>query len=192
MNTNLGVEFVDFHYKINNNIIRLKIRESKEDNCSNIFYHNSNLIILMYDIINQTNFERIDYYYNKIKEKKGENFKICLVGNKNDLDSKRVIQTKNALLYSQNNNFDIFYEISCVNGYNINNLLEEIVKVLYLQYMKKEFNDNSKNVLNNSLTENENLSYFNENQTGYIDIEYEKDLNKVNKKKKCCDHCNIY
>ena len=192
MNTNLGVEFVDFHYKINNNIIRLKIRESKEDNCSNIFYHNSNLIILMYDIINQTNFERIDYYYNKIKEKKGENFKICLVGNKNDLDSKRVIQTKNALLYSQNNNFDIFYEISCVNGYNINNLLEEIVKVLYLQYMKKEFNDNSKNVLNNSLTENENLSYFNENQTGYIDIEYEKDLNKVNKKKKCCDHCNLY
>ena len=146
----------------------------------------------MYDIINQTNFERIDYYYNKIKEKKGENFKICLVGNKNDLNSKRVIQTKNALLYSQNNNFDIFYEISCVNGYNINNLLEEIVKVLYLQYMKKEFNDNSKNVLNNSLTENENLSYFNENQTGYIDIEYEKDLNKVNKKKKCCDHCNIY
>ncbi len=146
----------------------------------------------MYDIINQTNFERIDYYYNKIKEKKGEHFKICLVGNKNDLDSKRVIQTKNALLYSQNNNFDIFYEISCVNGDNINNLLEEIVKILYLQYMKKEFNDNSKNVLNNSLTENENISYFNESQKGYIDIEYEKELNLVNKKKKCCDRCNIY
>ncbi len=36
--------------------------------------------------------------------------------------------------------------------------------------MKKEFNDNSKNVLNNSLSENENLSYFNESQKGYIDI----------------------
>ena len=113
INTNFGAEFVTFHYRINNNIIKLKIKElSQENNFSNNFYNNSNLIILMYDISEQTNFERIDYYYNKIKENKGENFKICLVGNKLDLSSKRVIQTKNALLYSKNNKFDIFYEIS--------------------------------------------------------------------------------
>ena len=106
-----------YHYDSDYRIIKFKIADAKNNivkrmkNCKLIiwdfpgsdYYFNrtkynlkgSKIIILLYDITNKGSFEKINYYFNVIKEEK-LNPIIFLMGNKNDLTEKRSVEIKEA------------------------------------------------------------------------------------------------
>ena len=153
--------------------------------------NNSNVVILMYDITNQQSYQQIDELLNQIKENfEDKKFLICLIGNKIDLKSKRVVIEEKALLYCKNNNINLFKEISSIKGDNIKNLLQDIIKSLY-KPINNEENGCLKFSYNDSLFNSvKKASFFSNSQENqYIDNEYKEEIDNLNKKKCCKCQC---
>ncbi len=75
-------------------------------------------IILVYDITNKSSFDSIPEIMEKVKEEKGNNFPMVLVGNKIDLEQRREIEKEKGELLAEKNGID-FYEVSNKEGINI-------------------------------------------------------------------------
>lgn len=115
---------------------------------------NADGIILMYDITNKSSFDSISNWMKGIKEIKGDNFPIVLIGNKCDLESTRVISKEKgeelANLYKIS-----FFETSNKNKVNIEQSFSEIVNII-IKY-KENKNENKCNIKLNKNT-NKNKS----------------------------------
>ena len=92
---------------------------------------NANGIILMYDITNLSSFESIPEWIRNVREIKGKNFPIILLGNKIDDEKKRKITKEKGEDLAEENNIK-FFEISNKEGINIEEaaltLVNEIIK----------------------------------------------------------------
>ncbi len=97
-------------------------------------------IILVYDITNKSSFDSIPEIMEKVKEEKGNNFPMVLVGNKIDLE-QRSISYEEGKAFAEKNNL-LFCECSSKNGKNIDMVFNLIIKDII---NKKNFND-SKNI----------------------------------------------
>ena len=92
--------------------------------------------------------------------------KIFLIGNKSDLEDKRVIDKSEAEKYKKDYDLDYFTETSAKTGMNVNEIFIEAAKNLYDNYMLYRQEKKAKDSTSNS---NKKLSN-----------------KKENKKKKCC------
>ena len=138
--TTIGFEFFIFNIKINNLNINLQIwdtcgQETFKSLISN-FYKNSSLAIIVYAIDNINSFNNINMWIKDLKQFSNPNIKIILIGNKNDLNDKRVIQFEKGKKFSKDYNFDLFFETSAKNGFNVKNVFIDAAKILYLEYME--------------------------------------------------------
>ena len=75
-------------------------------------------ILLMYDITIINSFESIPNWIKSIKDVKGSDFPMVLVGNKIDLESERKITKEQGEKFAKENGIE-FFEISNKNGINI-------------------------------------------------------------------------
>ena len=111
---------------------------------------NAQAIILMYDITNTSSFESIPGWIKSVKESKGEDFPMILLGNKLDKNEVRQINKEDGEHLAKENGID-FFEISNKDGTNINEsvmtLINKIIK--YNEKHQKEFNANDTSVLTN-------------------------------------------
>ena len=111
----VGFEFLTFFVKIENSNIKLQIWDTcgQEVYRSLIgsFYRNSSLAIIVYAIDNDNSFSSIDTWVNELKTKGNPDMTIFLVGNKADLEDKRVItkDMANDVCDSHNIKFINFY-----------------------------------------------------------------------------------
>ena len=84
-------------------------------------------IILMYDITRQKTYDDISIWMESIKENKGDNFPMILIGNKSDLEEQRAVSKEEgeelALKYKLK-----FFEISNKTGDNVKEAGLEIIK----------------------------------------------------------------
>ena len=119
---------------------------------------NADGVILMYDITNKESFKSIPEWIKNVRERKGDDFPLLLLGNKIDKEDKRVISKEQGEDLAEEYNID-FFEISNKNGTNI----EEAV----FTFLKKilEYISHAERKLNNSIISSKDLNY---------------------KKKKCC------
>ena len=119
---------------------------------------NADGVILMYDITNKESFKSIPKWIKNVRERKGDDFPLLLLGNKIDKEDKRVISKEQGEDLAEEYNID-FFEISNKNGTNI----EEAV----FTFLKKilEYISHAERKLNNSIISSKDLNY---------------------KKKKCC------
>ena len=171
--TTIGFEFFIFNIKINNLNINLQIwdtcgQETFKSLISN-FYKNSSLAIIVYAIDNINSFNNINMWIKDLKQFSNPNIKIILIGNKNDLNDKRVIQFEKGKEFSKDYNFDLFFETSAKNGFNVKNVFIDAAKILYLEYMEYV------NIKNNLIKEKKIVIHKKENGN-------EDERNK----KKCC------
>ena len=90
-------------------------------------------IILMYDITDMKSFEAIPEWVENIREYKGNDFPIVLVGNKCDLEDKREVTKEEGNEEAKKNGF-LFYEANNKDGINV----EEVVSTLALKVYKKK------------------------------------------------------
>ncbi len=135
----IAFEFYIFNIKINNLNINLQIWDTcgQEEYRSLItsFYKNSSLAIIVYAIDNITSFNNVDSWIKDLKQYSNPNIKIILIGNKNDLNDKRQIEFEKGNQFAKDYNLDLFFETSAKSGFNVQNILIDAAKILYLEYM---------------------------------------------------------
>ena len=95
-------------------------------------------IILIYDITDNESFESSKYFYDdKIKSLCKKNIKKLLLGNKCDLEEKRVIIREQGLKFASENNYK-FKEISCCTNENVFEAFEEFILDIYNYLLNKK------------------------------------------------------
>ena len=102
-------------------------------------------ILLMYDITDENSFKAIPGWLNSIKQVKGSEFPIILIGNKYDLENERKIQEEDGKKEAEKYELS-FYESSNKEGINIDEPVMELVSVITKDLKKnKEKNENKDN-----------------------------------------------
>ena len=171
----VGFEFLTFNMLVNKMVIKLQIwdtcgQEIYKSLISN-FYRNSSLAVLVYSIDSKESFEHVGRWLDELKNQANPDIRIFLVGNKADLEEKRLVQKEEGVKYKNDQKLDLFMECSAKTGYNARNVLVEAAKMLYKDYLKIR-----------EAEENENNQ--NKNNSGNQKISKQDD--GKNAKKKCC------
>ena len=178
----VGFEFLTFCVKVGDQVIKLQIwdtcgQEVYRSLISN-FYRSSTLAIIVYSIDNEESFNNIDIWLNDIKNQSSPDIKSFLIGNKADLEEKRVISKESGEKFAKEHNMDYFGETSAKTGLNVENVFIEVAKTLYNEYEKQ------KNAFSRPGSIREDYSPELPTKIKNISMEEDEDNNK--RKKKCC------
>ena len=99
--------------------------------------NNSDGIVLMYDITNQKSYEEISIWMDSIKEIKKESFPMVLVGNKIDLEEKRIVSEEEGKELATKFGLK-FFETSNKTGKNVNEAGNELInQIIEIREKKK-------------------------------------------------------
>ncbi len=154
--------------------IKLEIWDTigqNEYNLANkIFMKNSKIALLIYDITDRKSFDNLNKFYDLVCEVNGKNnIVIGVVGNKNDLYEKRVVEEEEAKKYAKDID-STYFETSAKDHETIENLFKEI------SYM---FNCRRKKNIEN------NIKFIGDDEQ--LENSFKIKKNEVEKeKKKCC------
>ena len=136
----VGFEFLTLYLKINDSNIKLQVWDTcgQEVYRSLIgsFYRNSSLALIVYSIDNENSFNNIESWLNELKSKGNPDINIFLIGNKADLEDKRLVSKEMANDLCDTHNIKYFLESSAKTGFNVKNIFIESAKVLYEQHIK--------------------------------------------------------
>ena len=141
-----GLDYYPVTYKLSDgSIINVHIRDTcgqeRYDSINEQYYQKADGILLVFDIANESSFNKIkNYYIEKIKEKCKMGIPIILLGNKTDLEDKREVSQEEAIDLSIKEEY-IYKESSCVKNENVADAFETIIEMWNL-YNKKN-NQNS-------------------------------------------------
>ena len=103
-----------------------------------LYYKDSKVVLLVYDITNQKSFDALgQYWLQEIKMALGEEPILGLVGNKIDLNDKKVVDENVAQKFAENNNLKFKLCSSKDDPKNFNLFLRSLVK----DYIKKRKKD---------------------------------------------------
>ena len=136
----IGIDFKTKTEKVNNKQYKIYLydttgQEKYKSIALNII-KNAQGIILMYDITDRESFESIPEWIKSIKDAKGSNFPMILLGNKLDKEDVRVIKEKEGKELADEYNIK-FFETSNKTGTNIQEagmaLVNEILKINNLE-----------------------------------------------------------
>ena len=135
----VGFEFFTFNVRVNNKNIKLQIWDTcgQEVYRSLIssFYRNSSLAVIVYAIDDINTFNNLESWLNEIKAQANPDIKIFLIGNKQDLESKRQVDKQKAEQFKKEQNLNFFEETSAKTGFNAKNVFIEAAKVLYEEHL---------------------------------------------------------
>jgi small GTP-binding protein len=111
--------------------------QEKYQNIVKQYYNGANGVLLIYDISNKKSFERIDFWYKDLKKSvNSDEIVVFLVGNKIDLNDKRVVDKEEAEKYSQENNM-AYFEVSAKTGEGIKELFDEASEKIMDKILEK-------------------------------------------------------
>ena len=117
-------------------------------------------IVFVYDITNEESFKEVSNWITKADEAGSSSRPTILVGNKSDLEEKRIISTEEGRAFANQKGMH-FFETSCQTGVNVGNAFMDLVQQIY---EKKK---------SSGKTDDENIRINKKNL-------------KKNKEKKCC------
>lgn len=127
----IGIDFFKKKVEIGHNEIDLQIYDSagqeKYKSISKQYYHNSEGILLVFDLTSQESFVALDEWIEDL-EKVEKDLPIVLVGNKSDLDDRDVSEEEiNKIINDKK--FD-YFETSALNGSNVNEAFMKLTELV--------------------------------------------------------------
>ena len=130
----IGCEFMAKNIEINGKNIRIQIWDTAGEetyrSITRTYYKSSTCAFIIYDVTDKKSFSNVTSWLDECKEMCYNNILICLVGNKTDLEDKRVISMVEGQKLADDNGL-LFFETSAKNGKNIEEMFhkstEEIV-----------------------------------------------------------------
>ena len=78
----------------------------------------------------------MDLWLKDLKSNSSPDIKICLIGNKTDLEEYRIIKTEQAKQYSETYGLDYFAESSAKTGMNVQEIFIQAAKLLYKDFLE--------------------------------------------------------
>ena len=128
----IGIDFKTKYIRAGDASVKVALWDTagqeKFKNIAKQYYNGANGVLLIYDVCNRKSFERIEFWLNELKENnKIDELYIVLVGNKIDLEDKRVISKEEGEKYASDNNIN-YSEVSAKTGTGIINLFKKITK----------------------------------------------------------------
>ena len=132
--SSIGLESEEIFFKIEDEVLMslniLVCPGDKKFNQLN-FISSKDLIIFTYSIDDRNSFENLKEKIKEIKTRSKKGIHYILVGNKIDLEKKRVIKREEGEKLAKNENFDSFLEVSAKDGKNIDKIFFDACKILY-------------------------------------------------------------
>jgi len=168
--TTIGLDFQSKNVQIDNQDIHLLLYDTagqeKFRSLIPMYTRDANIIILVYDISNRDSFSNLSHWLKDLTNVNMEEVILCVVGNKIDLNDKRVVNKEEGEKFAEERGF-IFQEISAKTGDGFSDLfyknLFEQIRIKFRpsgQQPASEIND--------------------------IKFNIDQDENKSTPKKKCC------
>ena len=120
-----------FNYKGKIYIFHLwdTIGQEKYRSLTNMFFNNSKIIILVYDITNENSFKQLEYWYTQvINQLTEEDYLLAIVGNKNDLYKNEKVTEEQGKVFAREKNAKFILASAKDNPLSFVNFLEELFK----------------------------------------------------------------
>ena len=122
-----------FYETSNNSLIKIIIIDNAGQErlrgVNKSYYSKVDSCILVYDITSKESFNECLEFNQIIKENCKKNVKLMLLGNKSDEESKREVSQKEGQDFAHSNNYDLFYETSCVKNENVSEAFEHLIAI---------------------------------------------------------------
>lgn len=93
------------------------------------FYKDAQVVILVFDLTNRASFDNIEFWLNQVKCEKIDDLIYILVGNKVDIESKRVISKEEVIKKTTDLKFNGYFESSAKNNICIEEIFLNAVKL---------------------------------------------------------------
>ena len=125
----IGASYLTKTLTINDNIYKFFIwdtsGEEKYHSLAPLYYRGSDIAIIVYDITQKQSFISVKKWIKELKDNGPVNISFAIIGNKNDLENKRQVLTKDAKKYADEMNA-VFFETSAKDNINIDELFHEM------------------------------------------------------------------
>ena len=126
----IGLDFHSKNVEIKGSTIRLLLYDTagqeRFKSLIPMYIRDANIIIVVYDISNKDSFIHTDHWVNETKDLKREDAIFVLVGNKIDLEDKRVVTNKEASDFAEEKGF-LFHEVSAKTGDEVQELFNNVI-----------------------------------------------------------------
>lgn len=105
------------------------------------YYKNTSCALVVFDLTDMKTFTEANEWLNECKEMCTRNVQVVLIGNKTDLDTKRVVSTEQGKQYAKDNEID-YFETSALTGEGVKEVFDFVVKSLIsnAEYEEEENN----------------------------------------------------
>ena len=146
----VAFDIFDYKAKINDKIFNLKIWDTcgseQFSSTTTSLYKNSSLAIIVYSIDNDKSFRNVSQWTNLLKSNSNPDIIIFLVGNKCDLEDKRMVSKEEGQKFKEENNFGFFKETSAKDNLFVKDLFREAIIQLYEQHKRYQSNEEEKKI----------------------------------------------
>ena len=187
----IGLDFLNKTVNINGQEVHLVLYDTagqeKFRSLIPMYIREAQIILLIYDITNKESFESIPKWFSDVLNVKNDEAIFALIGNKVDLNDKRVVSFEEGKKLANEKNI-IFEEVSARDGQNFNELFNN---KLFNEIFKK-FKNKFDEIIRKKEKEQTNNEYIGEDNeiSQNTNVKLDLDGNNINyqkkKKKKCC------
>ena len=130
----IGAAFVTKHEVFDKKTVELKIWDTAGQEVyrgiAPMYYRNSNIAIVVFDVTNKNSFESVSFWVNELKRNVKKISCITICGNKIDKDEDRVIYSDVASSYARENGIN-YCEVSALEGLGIGQLIETSLERMF-------------------------------------------------------------
>ena len=110
------------------------VSQEKYHSISKLFYNNTQILILVYEVIDRESFDELDFWRNLFYEHNGDDVIVGVAGNKEDLFLEKKVDAEEGKEYSRKINAKFAQLSAKANRKGINDFILELVK----QYLNKQ------------------------------------------------------
>ena len=134
----IGFDIFKYRSKVEDVIININIWDTcgliDFSACTNNFFKEATIAIIVYEIDKRKSFENIPNWVNLLKSNTQPDTIIFIVGNKSDIEEKREINNEEGIEYTKLNDFNLFIETSAKENTYVKELFEQALAQLYEYY----------------------------------------------------------
>eukprot|EP01114_Cavostelium_apophysatum_P010247 TRINITY_DN23759_c0_g1_i1.p1 TRINITY_DN23759_c0_g1~~TRINITY_DN23759_c0_g1_i1.p1 ORF type:complete len:206 (-),score=25.49 TRINITY_DN23759_c0_g1_i1:28-645(-) len=127
----IGVDFMVKTLLVDGKTVKLQIWDTAGQErfrtITNSYYRGSHGLVLVYDITDRISFNNLNQWLKESTQHAGDSINRIIVGNKVDLEKKRVVSTEEAKKFADANRLP-FLETSAVDNTNVEDLFRCIAK----------------------------------------------------------------
>eukprot|EP01100_Stratorugosa_tubuloviscum_P011810 TRINITY_DN5365_c0_g3_i1.p1 TRINITY_DN5365_c0_g3~~TRINITY_DN5365_c0_g3_i1.p1 ORF type:complete len:212 (+),score=104.63 TRINITY_DN5365_c0_g3_i1:111-746(+) len=145
----IGVEFGAKVVPIDDKQIKLQIWDTAGQesfrSITRSYYRGAAGALLVYDVTRRDTFNHVTNWLAEVREHSNNNMTIMLVGNKSDLDARRVVTEEEGRTLAKEHNL-MFMETSAKSGTNVQECFIETAKKINERVIAGEFDDGNSGV----------------------------------------------